>query len=281
MVRVIVAGLVASSVVLAPGLAAASPPTGAFSSVVVVQTTSEEGGGVVIGPQMVLTAAHVIGATVHPMVVSSGQSFPAVRIRVDTAKDLALLHVPGLGLGPLPVSHTDPAVGTDVYAVGDPGGVFTVTHGIVSAVRTIDGVSYVQTDAAVNPGNSGGPLLDDSGSVVGLVERKSTSETGVGLADSPVVISSFLAANTTSPNPTTSPGASVASPNTRPALSPSSGGGGSAWLWPWLAIAAFLAISIGVAAIVGRKPTVPADTDPIVLGRILPPEEGEDSHVHA
>ena len=60
-------------------------------------------------------------------------------------------------------------VGTDVVAVGSPLGLQgTVTRGIVSAIRQVDGVKLVQTDASINAGNSGGPLLTEDGKVIGI-----------------------------------------------------------------------------------------------------------------
>jgi serine protease Do len=67
------------------------------------------------------------------------------------------------------------AVGADIFAVGtplDPHFTNTVTRGIVSAHREIDGVSLLQTDASVNPGNSGGPLFDSQGRVQAILSAK-------------------------------------------------------------------------------------------------------------
>jgi len=73
-------------------------------------------------------------------------------------------------------------VGTEVFAVGAPLGTLTVTRGIISGHRDSGGLQLIQTDAAVNPGNSGGPLVDDTGHVVGLVVSKVLSAEGIGLA---------------------------------------------------------------------------------------------------
>ena len=63
--------------------------------------------------------------------------------------------------------------GDRVYVIGSPNGKKfegTVSSGIISADRTIDGLRYIQSDAAMSPGSSGGPLLDEKGEVIGLSE---------------------------------------------------------------------------------------------------------------
>jgi len=92
--------------------------------------------------------------------------------RIARHRDVALVRIPVAASLVLPISAAgDPAIGEDVYVVGspfDPKLRSTVTKGIVSGFRTIDGRSYIQADAAITPGNSGGPLVDDRGNVVGI-----------------------------------------------------------------------------------------------------------------
>lgn len=74
-------------------------------------------------------------------------------------------------------------MGQEVYAIGNPFGLErTVTKGIVGAFRTIEGVHLVQTDAAINKGNSGGPLLLASGLVVGINSQTFRKDVGEGLS---------------------------------------------------------------------------------------------------
>jgi serine protease Do len=85
-------------------------------------------------------------------------------------------------------------VGDTAIAIGNPGGnvcPWTVTNGIISAVdrevtiegsRAIVDLTMMQTDAQVNPGNSGGPLCNDRGEVIGIVTRKLTDYEGIGMA---------------------------------------------------------------------------------------------------
>jgi S1-C subfamily serine protease len=93
-------------------------------------------------------------------------------VRTSPAPDLALLKASAGGLVPaawadserLSLGQTVLAIGYSLGIEGEP----TASRGIVSAFRTQQGVRYVQTDAAVNPGNSGGPLVDLGGAVVGI-----------------------------------------------------------------------------------------------------------------
>jgi serine protease Do len=87
----------------------------------------------------------------------------------------------------MPVAERNPAVGERIYAIGNPGlGIVTLeqtlTEGIISAAdRVIDGANYLQHTAAIHPGNSGGPLIDEWGCLVGIVTLK-TDLPGVGFA---------------------------------------------------------------------------------------------------
>ena len=87
---------------------------------------------------------------------------------------MALLQVKGLDLAGLELaSKSEVVVGEEIIAVGSPLGLSaTVTKGIISAVRTAQGLTWVQFDAAVNPGNSGGPIVLSNGRVAGIVTFK-------------------------------------------------------------------------------------------------------------
>ena len=106
--------------------------------------------------------------------LSSGEAFDATLVGRDPATDLAVLKIPRTSLRPLPFAdYTEIEVAQDVVAIGFPrllGGGPTVTKGIVSAQgRSLDHLAdLLQTDAAINGGNSGGPLLNLSGDVVGV-----------------------------------------------------------------------------------------------------------------
>jgi S1-C subfamily serine protease len=113
----------------------------------------------------------------------------AAVLAVDEAADLALLDVEtDLSAVALDWLEEDPPVGSDVIALGYPevlaerGGGATVTAGLVSRVFTSDSIHYLQTDAALNPGNSGGPLIDRCGRLVGINVAKEFEAEGTGYA---------------------------------------------------------------------------------------------------
>ena len=129
-----------------------------------------------------MTNEHVVdGATrVQVKVGTSDKAQDATVVGADPSRDLALLKVDGSNLSTLSLGDSSSVgVGDAVYAIGNPFGLdHTFTTGIVSALQrslqapdgaTISGA--IQTDAALNPGNSGGPLLDSDGQVIALGRR--------------------------------------------------------------------------------------------------------------
>lgn len=148
------------------------------------------GSGIVIDSNgLILTNAHVIAAAglVHVR-RPDGEDVDTTVVGTDPETDLALVRVSDAsGLTPAPLGDSDRVeVGSFVIAIGSPLGLHhTVTSGVVSAkARGLDesGMEFLQTDAAVNPGSSGGPLLDLSGQVIGVVTSLlSTGGENIGL----------------------------------------------------------------------------------------------------
>jgi S1-C subfamily serine protease len=116
------------------------------------------------------------------LVAQDGTRHEADVVGVDHGRDVARLES---SLAPVPLQAVAglPRPGDDVLAIGAPEGLSgTVTRGIVSANRDVDGQQLIQTDVAVNPGNSGGPLLTGTGLVVGVTSSKAVGEEGIAFA---------------------------------------------------------------------------------------------------
>ena len=149
----------------------------------VVQVVVESGGGsgFIIDPGgLVVTNEHVVrGARRVEIWMTNGRRFTAEVLERNEIADLAVLKIDSnerfysIGVG-------DPdgaRVGDEVLALGFPladsiGNSLTVTRGIISSTRVVDGVELLQTDAALNPGNSGGPLVNRDGEVIGVNTSK-------------------------------------------------------------------------------------------------------------
>ena len=135
-----------------------------------------QGSGFLISADgLVLTNAHVVdGAKEVTVKLSDHREYKAKVLGADRSSDIAVLKIDGQGLPSVTLGDSDQlGVGDYVLAIGEPFGLEeTATAGIVSAKgRSLPGdgyVPFIQTDAAVNPGNSGGPLFDANGSVVGI-----------------------------------------------------------------------------------------------------------------
>jgi|TARA_R110000851_G_scaffold165169_2_gene309881 serine protease Do len=138
----------------------------------------------------ILTNTHVVaGASDIQVTLTDGQEYKAEVIGTDARTDVALIKIDAQDLKPLPIgTSTTLKKGQWVLAIGSPFGLeSTVTSGIVSAINrdTGDYLPFIQTDVAVNPGNSGGPLLNLAGEVVGInsqIVSRSGGFMGISLA---------------------------------------------------------------------------------------------------
>lgn len=144
------------------------------------------GTGFVIADGLIATNMHVIGEA-RPLKVSlpDGAKLEVTAIEAwNREKDLAILRVGAQGLTPLSLGDSSAlSQGDYVAAMGNPLGLrFSVVEGVVSAVRELDGHQMIQIAMPVERGNSGGPLLDRAGKVVGIVSMKSTLTDNLGFA---------------------------------------------------------------------------------------------------
>ncbi len=157
-----------------------------YESVFVIYSGNSLGSGFAIGENCIITNAHVINKNCVTRVATyGGEYFDTFVIVVDESRDIAILGVKGSDFTPLRVAElSNIKIGDDVYVIGAPNSLaYTLTKGVISAKdRKVGRYTYLQTDAAINTGNSGGPLLNESGEVVGVNSYKMSDSEGIGLA---------------------------------------------------------------------------------------------------
>ena len=246
-------------------VASATTPEEAINSVFVIETLSGTGTAVAISPTTLLTAQHVVGNATDIKIRNGSKITKGTVIARDERSDLALVSVGGEDFTPLVIAEESPRLGIQVFAIGAPSGNLSISRGIVSSFREKNGIQYVQTDAAVNPGNSGGPLINDDGLIVGIVVLKSSDQEGVGLAVTPAVIRTFI---TQAPQPT----ATGSSEPTSADQPPSENASSTSYEVPIAIFAGTFALCIFGLVLIRMHRNRQVD---VKLGRILPPETGE------
>jgi hypothetical protein len=160
-----------------------------MNAVLLLKDKEGTGSAVIVSPDgVVLTAAHVVGEKEEiGALTQSGEELTLKVVRTHPFYDVAVLQVLD---GPeqlpcLPLAEGTATLGTSAYVLGSPAGEelsFSVSRGIVSGKRQIDGRRFLQTDASVNPGNSGGPLVNEQGEVMGIVSWKVAATEYEGLS---------------------------------------------------------------------------------------------------
>jgi S1-C subfamily serine protease len=155
-----------------------SPISGLFGGGPAIQQQQGQGSGFITRSDgVVLTNAHVVeGASEVTVTLPDGRSFNGKVLGGDRFTDVAVVKVVATGLPVAPLGDSGKLrPGEWAIAIGNPFGLDnTVTAGIISAIQRTNAVGegqrvpYIQTDAAVNPGNSGGPLINDRGQVIGI-----------------------------------------------------------------------------------------------------------------
>ena len=191
-------------------------------SVVLIDTGSGAGSGFVVDATgYILTNEHVVrGSTWVTVILDSGARLTAYVAATDPSRDIALIKVDRRFNSVLQFA-TEARVGEEVIALGYPlgyrlGESMTTTTGIVSAFRTFpNGVAYIQTDTDINFGNSGGPLLNLQGEVVGMNTSILRDEDAQGInfairhnvlaSRLPVLLRAATTPPSATPNPTPTP----------------------------------------------------------------------------
>jgi hypothetical protein len=156
-------------------------------AVYLVSAGNNMGTAFALSPTDAITSAHVVEGQDSAVLTGSAGKFQAQIVAIDDARDVALLRSKS-GSFPtaLPLSSDFPATGAQVAVIGcpyDPALCGTLTTGVVSfSNRPVDGISHIQVDAAINQGNSGGPILNLNGEVIGIAEFKVADPSFVGLS---------------------------------------------------------------------------------------------------
>ena len=179
------------------GIESESPTSGVIPGIQSSTTPVTGSGFIISGDGYILTNYHVIEAAYNNdlpirVYMHDGSEYAAQVIGFDEGSDVALIKIEAEGLNAVVIGDSDEIrVGQSIYAVGNPfGDLFhTMTAGIISAldrVVSVDNklISAFQFDAAVNPGNSGGPIFNRYGDVIGIVSMKimGNAVEGIGFA---------------------------------------------------------------------------------------------------
>jgi serine protease Do len=157
-----------------------------YESVVVISSGGALGSGFALGENCVVSNAHVVNDPQNVLLVTyGGEEYHADVVVMDSKLDIAILRLDEATFRCLHVADENGSkIGDEIYTVGAPSNLaYTLTKGIISAIeRKIGANTYIQVDAPVNAGNSGGPLLNDKGEVLGVNTLKVSGSEGIGLS---------------------------------------------------------------------------------------------------
>jgi S1-C subfamily serine protease len=150
-----------------------------------------EGSGFVVAPNRVMSNAHVVAGSETVTVEADGKTYDATVVSYDPNADISILDVPGLPATPLQFDMQEAATGTDAVVMGYPGGgEFTATPGRIREIIQLNGPDIYHTTTVtrevytirgtVRQGNSGGPLIDKDGKVLGVVFGAAVDDADTG-----------------------------------------------------------------------------------------------------
>ena len=144
-----------------------------------------EGSGFAIAADLIATARHVIGEGRKVSILLPDNSrVPVLQVHSQMAHlDMVILKTAPHGLPVLKLSELATTVGHPIVALGHPHGLRnSVVSGIISGYQEIDKITMIQVAMAIEPGNSGGPVVDHEGAVIGMITLKSTASDNIGFA---------------------------------------------------------------------------------------------------
>jgi hypothetical protein len=173
--------------------------------VVVVEDSKGQqrfGSGFFVSADLVVTNYHVIKGREHLKIVGRGVSYDVFgTVAIDSERDLCVIRVSNRKGPRLTLASNGPlAVGDEVYVAGNPEGLEgTFSQGIVSSIRQINHVRYIQITAPLSPGSSGGPVLNRRGQVVGVATAGLSSGQNLNFAVPVSYLSPLVAASVRAP----------------------------------------------------------------------------------
>jgi S1-C subfamily serine protease len=186
---------------LEPAIAAATRSTVKITGSACGLSTA--GSGVVVSPHLVLTAAHVVAGATETNVVDSVGGHRAIPVIVDPLSDLAMLYVDALGEAPLAINSRPADRGTVGAVLGYPhAGGLEASAAVVLDSYAADGHdiygrqsivrAVLEVQAEILPGSSGGPFVDSTGKLIGMVFGQSEDDVDIGYALTSVAISAVV-----------------------------------------------------------------------------------------
>jgi len=246
-----------------------------YESVFVIYADNFIGSGFAIGGNCIVTNAHVVDGAENIVIATyGGDRYKAGVFAMDDDLDIAVLTVSQAQFQPLPVADVGACkIGDDIYTIGAPDSMaYTLTKGVVSAKERVVGKqAYIQIDAAVNAGNSGGPLLNDRGEVLGINTLKMSDSEGIGLSIPMDTVCDYLVRSGIKLDDDNNVASTLEAPQTsevtKPAPEASSGGVNSAnsanpILIVFLCLSVLLNIALIIVLVYERRKPPKLKTDP-------------------